>query len=971
MHADLATLAPVLQTERNLLLNTLPFALPARLQGLAFLTAACSLLALVSTLGGCSQTGGTSVDSSPDTATIAKSPNDDREYRYLTLTNQMQVLLVSDPDTDKAAASLVVQRGSYHEPNDRAGIAHFLEHMLFIGTEKYPEVDAYQQFIATHGGGSNAYTAMDHTNYFFDINPPQFREAMDRFSQFFISPLFDAEYVEREKNAVYSEYQLQSKDDSWRANSAQKVALNQAHPGSRFTIGSLETLDGDIRTDLLKFFEANYSADQMILVALGNESLDSLERWITPLFEAVENRNIGPAPELPPMFLPDQLPATMHIESVKENYRVSFEFPVPSELPHFRAKPLLYITNLLGHEGDGSLHQALKARGWIESLATASSAYDSRTSIVAIDIELTNAGRGQVPAITKALFDQIALLRSAPPSRRLFDEQAQMLTLAFRFQESGSPTGFVYRTAPTFMNVPPNEVLRSPYLMSEFNPALITDYLGYLTPENLIRTISGPDVETTDVEPWFAVPYALAREPAAQDDSFRVELTLPQPNEFLPERVDLIAATTGIAVPAQVKTAPGVELWVAPDTQFGTPRSNTFLTLAVPRGLNSPDDIVRAQLYSRLVADSLNEFSYPAYLAGLAYNLNVSASGFEIRLSGYDDKQVVLLSKVLDAFANLSVDAERLELYKDELAEDWRSFASERPYTQTIAALGNLLVSNSWPPSALASAVATVSAEDLQRWATATQQQMQVQGLLHGNVRSDRPEQIAKLLTERLQLANFDIARSDIARNDRARRYELDIDHKDASMILYLQSADTSYRTRAATALSAKLLRQAYFTQLRTEEQLGYVVAVSYRPFRDRPGLAFIVQSPVADPKLLADRTYAFLDTRIAAVESLPAADFEDYKTGLISDLLELPKNLNDRSGRLWGDLRLPEPEFNSRQQTADAVASITQAEAVAILRDLRKRLPKQQLLVYNTGKFDSAPTRGEAIIDISSLKEG
>jgi len=122
---------------------------------------------------------------------INKSPNDNRNYRYLVLDNALRVLLVEDPDTDKAAASLTVLRGSYHEPAEHQGLAHFLEHMLFIGTERYPEVDGYQQFIATHGGSSNAYTAAEHTNYFFDIEPGQFEAAMDRFSQFFISPLLD------------------------------------------------------------------------------------------------------------------------------------------------------------------------------------------------------------------------------------------------------------------------------------------------------------------------------------------------------------------------------------------------------------------------------------------------------------------------------------------------------------------------------------------------------------------------------------------------------------------------------------------------------------------------------------------------------------------------------------------------------------------------------------------------------------
>src|SRR6056300_925569 len=124
------------------------------------------------------------------------SPNDNREYRYLQLENQLPVLLVSDPNADKAAAALDVAVGSGQDPVTRMGLAHYLEHMLFLGTKKYPNPDDYQQFIASHGGSQNAYTSFDHTNYFFDIAVDQLEGALDRFSQFFVAPRFDPRYVE-------------------------------------------------------------------------------------------------------------------------------------------------------------------------------------------------------------------------------------------------------------------------------------------------------------------------------------------------------------------------------------------------------------------------------------------------------------------------------------------------------------------------------------------------------------------------------------------------------------------------------------------------------------------------------------------------------------------------------------------------------------------------------------------------------
>ncbi|CAF4338751.1 unnamed protein product, partial [Adineta steineri] len=102
---------------------------------------------------------------------IKKSDSDSWNYRGLELSNEMLVVLISHPDIDKAAAALDVSIGSLADPRDVPGIAHFLEHMLFMGSSKYPGENEYSKLIEGNGGYSNAFTSDDHTNYHFDINP--------------------------------------------------------------------------------------------------------------------------------------------------------------------------------------------------------------------------------------------------------------------------------------------------------------------------------------------------------------------------------------------------------------------------------------------------------------------------------------------------------------------------------------------------------------------------------------------------------------------------------------------------------------------------------------------------------------------------------------------------------------------------------------------------------------------------------
>jgi insulysin len=192
---------------------------------------------------------------------IRTSEIDQRAYRSLELPNGLLVLLVSDPQSDKAAAAMDVGVGSGSDPVTREGMAHFLEHMLFLGTEKFPTAGEYQSFINQHGGSHNAFTSYDHTNYFFDIDADYLEPALDRFSQQFVAPLFSADYVERERNAVHSEYTAKLKDDGRRFFSVLRQAMDPAHPMAKFSVGNLHTLSDsattNIRDDLLAFYEAH------------------------------------------------------------------------------------------------------------------------------------------------------------------------------------------------------------------------------------------------------------------------------------------------------------------------------------------------------------------------------------------------------------------------------------------------------------------------------------------------------------------------------------------------------------------------------------------------------------------------------------------------------------------------------------------------------------------------------------------
>ena len=115
-------------------------------------------------------------------------------------------LLVSDNESKTAGATIRVGVGSLDEPDNLNGLAHFLEHMLFLGSKKYSEENVLDKYLSKRGGSSNAFTSNEKTVYFFVVENEGLDKALDIFSEFFKEPLLSESGIMREVNAVHSEY---------------------------------------------------------------------------------------------------------------------------------------------------------------------------------------------------------------------------------------------------------------------------------------------------------------------------------------------------------------------------------------------------------------------------------------------------------------------------------------------------------------------------------------------------------------------------------------------------------------------------------------------------------------------------------------------------------------------------------------------------------------------------------------------
>lgn len=862
-----------------------------------------------------------------------QSPNDSFAYRLLELDNELKVLLISNPDTPKAAASLDVQVGSGENPDGRGGLAHFLEHMLFLGTEKYPDAAEYERYLTEHGGSRNAYTSFEHTNYFFDVDPEHFDGALDRFAQFFIAPRFDEQYVQRERNAVQAEYQMGINSEPRRGLDVMQATMNPEHPFSQLAVGTVDTLadrsGSPVRDELIDFYREYYSANLMRLAVLGSESLDELEAMVRKRFAAVPNRDVELAEITAPMFVDAQLPMLVKVEPQGTLRQLEVNFQIPDYRDDYVAKPMAYVSNLVGHEGEGSLLSLLKRKGLAEGLSSGVGFEWRGGALFSVSVSLTERGVGRYEEVLQDLFSYLDLLRSAPPEERIYREQSLLAELAFRFREPMPPSAYVRSLSDTMHYYDDADLLRGPYMMGRFEPDTIKAALTRLTPEKAQVILTAPELKGDRTSPYYDASYTRLGPEALMLANWRggdaSELALPAANPFIAEDTTLLAIDEeNPALPELRVDEPRKRIWFRQAEQFRVPKGSLYMSFRSPLVAQSAPQKAAAELYTRMVSDALNEYTYPARLAGLGFSFYGHGQGISMRVNGYNDKQLMLLEALLGTIGEQTLSEARFERLRREMVLELQNTVARRPTSRLVSDLRRAIAPGTFDDASLIAALNAMDVEALGAYVNDFWRSARAEALVYGNFSPATPDAIAAALD--LVLRGDDglpALAPQVIQLAGGENLELRsaIDHDDTVVVWYLQGGAQNWADRAGAALTGQAVRSGFFQQLRTEQQLGYIVQSFVWTQFDVPGLALLVQSPSHSASDVVNAMQTFLvDTQ----SDIDAQQYARHQQALINDILKPHENLGERAEFYWQSIATREWGFDGRQQLADAVAAMS-----------------------------------------------
>ncbi|MFT6985253.1 MAG: protease-3 [Psychromonas sp.] len=916
---------------------------------------------------------------------IKQSPNDPRVYQMIRLNNGLDVLLVSDPDLENSAASLSVPVGSMHNPDQQLGLAHYLEHMLFLGSQRYPTINEYSKFMSQHGGYTNAYTSQESTVYGFEVNDEYLGEALDRLADVMRAPLLDEKYAEKERHTVNAENNTYFDNDMRKLYALQRYTLNPDYPMARFSTGDLTTLidkpGSKLQDELERFFDSYYSANLMKVALTSPRSIADLEQMASSYLSQIPNKNVQKPIILAPMLTEKELAIKVEMKPTADIKLLQVNFLVPSVKDEYMYQPGGYISRLLGSENQGGLSDYLKKAGLVESVMAGFYApYSDNYSQFTIQFKLTNSGLKAQDTIMAGLFAFIELIKKQGINELQFNEQKKSLETSFEFLTKNAGFNYVMGLSANMQNYPNQDLLFFPYRLDGFNEKFIAQLLTYLTPKNSRLFELTPDAKGGTEIPHYQGEYAShaiseQTQQAWLTQAAGIKLLLPSVNEWTPENLSLIKKQqTEKAV--QIVNQLGHSVWFQQSSYLDEPKASFKLQL----NSNISDQNAASRVTMSLLLTMLNkqfaELTFVTQEAGLGFSLS-SSNGLLIRTSGYSDKQDKLLLNILTEIKNARFSEQSLTLAKQELDRRLNNKSKIKAMDLAMDGFRQVVRIPAWSDATLLAQIDKVSLKDLDLFVKKLFEKSSLRLLALGNLSQQKvlalDAELAKIVAIEAK-PFYAIARLHANLKQGPLNYQLSSTLQDDALAsIYLTDLQGD-KPLAIAELLNKFLAPAFYDQIRTQEQLTYSPFTASFPVNDSVAFGLFTQSPAADNGLLYDRFAVFIENFSQLLNTTTAEKFSAIKDAHIANYLAKPTSLAKEFSYLSNEWLNVRKEINNKQAYIQCLRETSLQEIQTFYQQIFiEGKNRQEIIIQVQGeKFITSPRltlEGEVkIMDVDLL---
>ncbi|XP_051855664.1 nardilysin isoform X2 [Antechinus flavipes] len=886
----------------------------------------------------------------------------------------------------QSAAALCVGVGSFADPDDLPGLAHFLEHMVFMGSLKYPDENGFDAFLKKHGGSDNASTDCERTVFQFDVQRKYFKEALDRWAQFFIHPLMIRDAIDREVEAVDSEYQLARPSDANRKEMLFGSLARPGHPMGKFFWGNAETLKHDPKRNnidtharLREFWLHYYSAHYMTLVVQSKETLDTLEKWVTEIFSNIPNNGL-PKPNFGHLTDPFDTPAfnkLYRVVPIRKVHALTITWALPPQQQHYRVKPLHYISWLVGHEGKGSILSFLRKKCWALALFGGNGEtgfeQNSTYSVFSISITLTDEGYEHFNEVAHTVFQYLKMLQQLGPDKRIFEEIQKIEDNEFHYQEQTDPVEYVENMCENMQLYPLPDFLTGDQLLFEYKPEIITDALNQLIPQkaNLVLLSAANEGKCDLREKWFGTHYSIEDIEKTWADLWNSDFEL-NPDLHLPAENKYIATDFALKpfdcpeteYPVKIVDTTQGCLWYKKDNKFKIPKAYIRFHLISPLIQKSASNVVLFDIFVNILTHNLAEPAYEADVAQLEYKLVAGEHGLIVRVKGFNHKLPLLFQLIIDYLADFDSTPAVFGMITEQLKKTYFNILIK---PETLAKDVRLLILEYSRWSMIDKYQALLQGftiEALLNFVKEFKSQLFVEGLVQGNFTSKESMDFLKYVVDKLDFkplekeipVQFRVVELPGAHH-LCKVKALNKGDANSEVTVYYQSGARSLKEYTLMELLVMHMEEPCFDFLRTKQTLGYHVYPTCRNTSGILGFSVTVgtQATKFNSEVVDKKIEEFLSSFEERMENLTEDAFHTQVVALIKLKECEDTHLGEEVDRNWNEVATQQYLFDRLAHEIQALKSFSKVDLVNWFKSHRGNGSKiVSVHVVGYGKYET-----------------
>ncbi|WP_413504939.1 pitrilysin [Serratia grimesii] len=868
---------------------------------------------------------------------INKSDHDPRQYQAIKLANGMTVLLVSDPQAPKSLAALALPVGSLEDPNSQLGLAHYLEHMVLMGSKRYPQPENLSEFLKKHGGSHNASTASYRTAFYLEVENDALAPAVDRMADAIAEPLLDPGNADRERNAVNAELTMARSRDGMRMAQVGAETLNPAHPSARFSGGNLDTLKdkpgSKLHDELTAFYQHYYSANLMMGVLYSNQPLPELAELAAKTFGRVPDRDATVPPIDVPAVTPEQQGIIIHYVPAQPRKQLKVEFRIDNNSAEFRSKTDTYISYLIGNRSQNTLSDWLQKQGLADAInAGADPMVDRNGGVFSISVSLTDKGLAKRDEVVAAIFNYLKMLRTEGIKQSYFDEISHVLNLDFRYPSITRDMDYIEWLVDTMLRVPVEHTLDAPYLADRYDAKAIAERLDAMTPQNARIWFVSPNEPHNKMAYFVNAPYQVDKITPQRFEQWQqlgkgISLSLPALNPYIPDDFSLTKPSHEFKKPEMVVDQPGLRVLYMPSRYFADePKADVTVAFRNAKTMDSARNQVLFSLTDYLAGISLDQLSYQASVGGLSFSTSPN-NGLVFNANGFTQRLPQLLTSLIEGYSSFTPTEDQLTQAKSWYLEQLDSAEKGKAFELAIQPVQMISRVPYSERSERREVLKTLTLKDVLAYRDSLLADATPELLVVGNMSKQQVDTLASTLKHRLGCTGIEWWHGEdveVAKKQLANLQRAGSSTDSALAAVYVPTGYDEVTGMAYSSLLGQIIQPWFYSQLRTQEQLGYAVFAFPTSVGRQWGIGFLLQSNSKQPAYLYQRYQDFYPKTEKRLREMKEADFEQYKQAMINELKQRPQTLSEEAGRFANDFDRGNFAFDTRHKLIEQIKQLT-----------------------------------------------